>query len=1134
MRAPRGRISLRKFIMSLATFLVVVFGYVFIAAPTAHAADASWDGQTIAYEGNTYEGPNTVQPDDGLNLPPDTQYYLYTSGSGSTRKAHVIYFAPGADPPSETRATYATYDLAGGTFSNKANVTSITLTPPSTDTDSDSEGIGTTGCAVDGVGWIVCGVSRFLAGAMDYLYGILAEFLEVQPLQTTGDGPIYRIWDVARNFANLLFVIGFLFLIYAHLSGGLLTNYTIKKMLPRIIIAAILVNVSYWICAIGVDVSNILGYAVQDMFIAVRESTIQAEDFGLSWVNMTEFIITGGTAALSAGVLGGAALVATGGSIVSAIFLLFPFLVGVIIAALIAVIVLAMRQALITILIIAAPLAFVAYMLPNTEKWFERWRGTFMTMLMLFPIFSAIFGGSQLAGMAIMQAANGSITLVILGMAVQVAPLVITPLIVKFSGNFLARIAQMMNNPNKGLVDRTRNWSRPRAELHRDKNLARPNTGINRFGAGRVARRMKRGEITRAKRQETYQKQIENAAHSFEPRRASTNRIPGVNRIPGIGDLPLESQRNLERRQGRTYGAWDERYRDAELDHRRIDAHHKEHWAAGTQVAGSARRQAYMEAHESEGRSKLYEEAVTNAAERGLQTQINATPNLRNLKIQADVDASHAQFQAANVAAEGKQTFQNEILANRALRMMNVQTVAFEKEASVIESTLKQRAEASWERITSDASDPQFDNRLRNLRLQEVEASDSQKKAEAQWNKLVENIRAKGAAAPDITLAGDKTIAGNIKQLGQDIVVEQWAAEAAKRISQSNMSQELKTNDSLRTYAGGIGGVAASNRIYAKATKEIVGEWLEERENSRTLLSEYTQKQLVRLHRDGIDRNGNDVSDNEALIDASMQVLAMEKGNNWALQKLRDNVVREHGMLQEEGKNGVIHYYELEKDANGELVYDSQGKVKRGAEITDQTVISRNRDVQQLLADAIRKSPLKVASISQTDISELDSGVGTTSGKQAIIRDILQGKFDQTKIASLDVDELQRMVMVLRDQSVRDQITAANPEALQRLLENIDGAQINDNIRGMIKDRERGVMFALAAYLDPAEQARFNDPNDHPEKYHYSEKLPNGAIVRRHRGDANASRHEAPVIASQDYLVNEFLNSKGRGPNGNL
>ena len=79
-------------------------------------------------------------------------------------------------------------------------------------------------------------------------------------------------------------------------------------------------------------------------------------------------------------------------------------------------------------------------------------------MLIFFPAFSAVFGGSQLAAAIILQNAT-SVMGAILGLGIQVAPLALAPLILKLSGGLLNRFAGIINNPSKGLIDKTKKWS---------------------------------------------------------------------------------------------------------------------------------------------------------------------------------------------------------------------------------------------------------------------------------------------------------------------------------------------------------------------------------------------------------------------------------------------------------------------------------------------------------------------------------------------------------------------------------------------------------------------------------------------------------------------------------------------------
>jgi hypothetical protein len=307
-----------------------------------------------------------------------------------------------------------------------------------------------------------------MAGFMDHLYGVLSHFLTVQPLSLRQNSPLYKAWSFMRNIANVAFVIAFLVIIYSQLTSIGLSNYGIKRVLPRIILVAILVNISYHICAIAVDISNVTGDSINKLFEMIRNSVV---DPGTANVPLTTWtvlsgLILGGTGAAAAG--GGIySTLITGGAMGSigaaSISVLLPLLVIVLLGVFVALLVMAARQAIITILVIISPLAFVAYLLPNTEKYLDKWQDAFTTLLALFPIVGFVFGGSQLAGQIIIQNAT-SIDVVLFGMAVQTAPLVLTPLLVKFSGGLAGRVAGMVNNPNKGIIDRTRNFADEKAK----------------------------------------------------------------------------------------------------------------------------------------------------------------------------------------------------------------------------------------------------------------------------------------------------------------------------------------------------------------------------------------------------------------------------------------------------------------------------------------------------------------------------------------------------------------------------------------------------------------------------------------------------------------------------------------------
>lgn len=486
----------RIFTIFLATF-VAVFTCALISTTSTFALDASWKSSSVInYDNNSYTGPVSEETVKNLELTTGSTAYTFVDPiegikSGESRKIRVIYFAPNTVTDTVTTASYKTLTYLGAnSYSSPSASTSIVIS-------EKSKTAAATSCAIDGgLGWLICPVTNFLANGMDWIFNIIKSFMIVRPVSSDQDSSLYRAWSYMRSIANIAFVIAFLLIIYSQITNQGISNYGIKKLLPRLIIAAILVNISYFICALAVDLSNILGASLQDVFISIRNSVVGTGGNSwdlMNWNSITGFVLSGGTIA-TASTIALTSTLATYG-VVGSIALLFPTLVIGMMAILVALVVMAARQALITILIVLAPLAFVAYLLPNTEKWFEKWKSTFTTMLILFPAFSVIFGGSQLASSLIIQNAD-SINTLILGMIIQVVPLFLTPFLIQMSGSIVGKVAGFVNNPKTGPIDRARNFTKDRTDVIAARRLgqeAKPHQFLRRH-AQRVDHNRRRRE----------------------------------------------------------------------------------------------------------------------------------------------------------------------------------------------------------------------------------------------------------------------------------------------------------------------------------------------------------------------------------------------------------------------------------------------------------------------------------------------------------------------------------------------------------------------------------------------------------------------------------------------------------------
>lgn len=337
------------------------------------------------------------------------------------------------------------------------------------------EDVTTCGNSVTGVGWIVCPVINALVGLNDMAWSITENLLIINPLKTSGnDNYVYQAWGTIRNIANVAFVIIFLMIIFSQTTGFGINNYGIKKLLPKMIIGAILVNLSFLLMQIFVDVANILGTSLYDIIKNSAPNIKTEMSFGIF---MKNFIGTVGAGALT---IGGVALAGGSGS---AFFLLLPVLASAALAIVAALLTLAFRQAALPILAILAPLAFVASLLPNTESWFKKWKKILIDALLLYPLAAIIFSGARFAAVILWGDGTDWFKSMV-AMIVLALPLGSLPFIASKGG----ALTDAAFKGTKGMLDKLKNpinnWSKPRAELAKARYLSE--NGKTKFGRSAV------------------------------------------------------------------------------------------------------------------------------------------------------------------------------------------------------------------------------------------------------------------------------------------------------------------------------------------------------------------------------------------------------------------------------------------------------------------------------------------------------------------------------------------------------------------------------------------------------------------------------------------------------------------------
>ncbi|MEI6237885.1 MAG: hypothetical protein WCP03_04785, partial [Candidatus Saccharibacteria bacterium] len=313
-------------------------------------------------------------------------------------------------------------------------------------------------CPPGGIGWILCPVLNTMGFMADTMLSLFKGFLQVDaPSILNVGGDTYKVWQQILSVANVIFVIVFLVVVFSQISNVGITNYGIKKILPKLIIAVILVNLSFYICQIAVDLSNLVGNSLQNLIdsFAKTPSPLAADDF---WSNLLT-----GTAAGATGVLVVTAGLAIAWANIAAII---PALIAALIALLLILFILVSRQALIVLLTIVAPLAFVAMVLPNTEKLFKTWQKTFMSMLLLYPIVTGVFGVAKFASGLLFNLHETDMLWQIMAGAVSIVPLFVVPLLLKSSMNGIGKLGSTLN----GLGDK---WGKGAGAKYTNSDLAK-------------------------------------------------------------------------------------------------------------------------------------------------------------------------------------------------------------------------------------------------------------------------------------------------------------------------------------------------------------------------------------------------------------------------------------------------------------------------------------------------------------------------------------------------------------------------------------------------------------------------------------------------------------------------------------
>ncbi len=347
------------------------------------------------------------------------------------------------------------------------NVSAATASPSPSGSPSASPASGPPNASCDAgtvFTWVICPIISLMDSGISWAEGQVQTMLKVSPLDATNNPAAQStqlIWSSFRNLADVFFVLIFFVIIFG--TGLGLDNYTVKKTLPRLIAATILVQFSFLIVGILVDVSNVLGAGINTLIAAVNVPGVGPDPAKHA------LDVVGGIEAV--GVAGAAGFIAVSvGAIMPVMLAVVSALLG-----LVAVFVtLQLRLLLINFLIVIAPLAFVLWTLPNTEKYFSKWWKFLLELLLMYPIIILLFSVAAL----FTNITNASNDKAIEKALASIAPIIaffLVPATFRFASRTLSAAYSRISGATSGASSGLRNkfWGKQQQEDRRTRGQLR-------------------------------------------------------------------------------------------------------------------------------------------------------------------------------------------------------------------------------------------------------------------------------------------------------------------------------------------------------------------------------------------------------------------------------------------------------------------------------------------------------------------------------------------------------------------------------------------------------------------------------------------------------------------------------------
>ena len=403
------------------------------------------------------------------------------SGSGYTAKMTTTFNAPPL-PPTVTTKDVKISDPSNA-FGGKVPTGG---SAGSGDTAQEDQGDG---CPVEEgteMRWIQCPAAMSMKKLTNILDGFINDYLTSgnkiyadQGGEANVENGYKKAWTTfSKLAAGLLMLVGLAMLISEALGLSIFDAYTVRKTLPRLLIAIIGIAVSWELCKFLIMFFDDLGQAMGSIIYSSLDVGYLKDGVSVTSAIFVQWVATGG--------------IAIGAALLLGAYGILTILGTLILAMLVAAVVLILRQAIIIAAVIMAPLAIASYVLPNTRKLANFWWDAFTRMLMLYPIATGIIALTKSLGVITLNTGNAGGAGELNGLIANVTGALLfiigyaaLPFAARMAGGAMATLSGMVNDRSRGAFDRLKN-ARQKNTTDRLERAGRGDLYKGKYGTGRI------------------------------------------------------------------------------------------------------------------------------------------------------------------------------------------------------------------------------------------------------------------------------------------------------------------------------------------------------------------------------------------------------------------------------------------------------------------------------------------------------------------------------------------------------------------------------------------------------------------------------------------------------------------------